>query len=256
MDLLVKKYQSIPLSYETIEQQSAILNPIHGMFLMMCGGSWVSLAIVISFFSVYNVWDTLIVLKTQVNDPEELPVKVSLHKLWLLTVALYSVWTVPLLSKITVAFMLEKQLSGSVINHVFERFFEERFQIERIFRRWRPLLLKGATRFVLAFLSMFFHNIQVCLVMAHMGYHKLCIAISPALRKQIQVMKGPFNLDGTTLTLCACLTACTGWQLVYAYQSSFLGIIVPLGFLVHARKLPEMNIVDVTKLDQMTEKAD
>jgi len=39
LDLLREKCQNIPLCYEVIEQQSVILNLIHGMFLMMCGGS-------------------------------------------------------------------------------------------------------------------------------------------------------------------------------------------------------------------------
>lgn len=56
-DLILKKYQSIPFTYEMIEQQSAILNLIHGLFLMCYGGSWVSLATFISFCSVYKVYD-------------------------------------------------------------------------------------------------------------------------------------------------------------------------------------------------------
>jgi len=115
------------------------------------------------------------------------------------------VWKIPLLSKITVAFMLEKQVSATVMNLSTEIDFEK-----QKFGRWQPLVLKGAARLLFTFLSIFFHNVQVCFVMAHIGYHKLCMAISPALRKQIQVMEGPYKLDGTTLTLWACVITCTG----------------------------------------------
>lgn len=244
LDLLREKCQNIPLCYEVIEQQSVILNLIHGMFLMMCGGSQVYLATFYSFFSVYNVWDTLVVLNARVKDPEMSSVKSCLQILWLQTVALYAVLKIPLLSKITVAFMLEKQLSATVMNLSTRTFLEE-----LNFGRWQPLVLKGATRLLFAFLSIFFHNIQVCFVMAHIGYHKLCMAISPALRKQIQVFEGPYNMNGTTLTLWVCVIACTGQQQFNAYESSLLGIIVPLGFLVHAQKLPEMMVADARKTD-------
>jgi len=205
LDLLKEKCQNIPLCYEMIEQQSVILNLIHGMFLMMFGGSWVYLATFYSFFSVYNVWDTLVVLNARVKDPEMSSIKSCLQILWLQMVALYAVWKIPMLSKITVAFMLEKQVSVTVMNISTKTFFEE-----LNFGRWQQLVLKGATRLSFAFLSIFVPNIQVCFVMGHIGYHKLCMAISPTLRKQIQGMEGPYNLDGTTLTLWACVVACTG----------------------------------------------
>jgi len=144
-------------------------------------------------------------LKALVKDPEMLSVKTCLQKLWVLTVVLYAVWKIPLLSKITIAFMLEKQVSATLMNLSTKIVFEK-----QNFGKWQPLVLKGAMRLLFTFLSIFFQNIQVCFVMAHIGYHKLCMAISPALRKQIQVMEGPYNLDGTTLTLWACVIACTG----------------------------------------------
>jgi len=39
LDFLTEQWQSIPWYYEMIEQQSVVLNLIHGMFLMMFGGS-------------------------------------------------------------------------------------------------------------------------------------------------------------------------------------------------------------------------
>jgi len=185
-----------------------------------------------------------VVLNARVKDPEMSSIKSCLQILWLQMVALYAVWKIPMLSKITVAFMLEKQVSVTVMNISTKTFFEE-----LNFGRWQQLVLKGATRLLFAFLSIFFHNIQVCFVMGHIGYHKLCMAISPTLRKQIQGMEGPYNLDGTTLTLWACVVACTGWQWFLAYESSLLGIFVPLGFLVDAQKLPEMIVADAKKND-------
>lgn len=239
VDFVIMKAQSIPFSYEMIQQQSTILNLVHGVFLMMCGGSWVSFATLISFLSVYKVWDALMGLKAKVKDADMLSVNKCLHQLWLLTVVLYAVWTNPLLSKIMVAFMLEKHVSNTMINPSLKNLLEERFPIVDMFGRWWPFVLKAATRLVLVFLSIFFYNIQVCLVMACIGYQKVCMAISPALREQIQVMEGPFKLDGAALTQWACVIACTGWQLCHSYESSFLGIIVPVGFLVPAKKVKE-----------------
>jgi len=238
-DLILKKYQSIPFTYEMIEQQSAILNLIHGLFLMLYGGSWVSLATLISFCSVYKVYDVFGELKEKNKGTGMLSIKGSLHQLWLLTMVFYAVWTVPILSKITVAFMLEKHVSRTIINPTVKTLFEERFQVEQMFGGWWPLVLKGVTRFVLATMAVFFHNIQICLVMACIGYHKLCIACSPALHEQIRAMEGPFKLDGTALTLWGSAILCTLWQLWSRYQSSYFGIIVPLGFLLHARKAPD-----------------
>jgi len=237
--LILKKYQSIPITWEMIEQQSAILNLIHGLFLMLYGGSWVSLTTFISFCEVYKVYDVLGELKEKNKGTEMRLIKGSLQQLWLLIMVFYAVWTVPILSKITVAFMLEQHVSRTIINPSLKPIFEEQLQVEQIFGRWWPLVLKGATRFVLATMGIFFHNIQICLVMACIGYHKLCVACSPALHEQIRAMEGPFKLDGTALTLWASAFLCTLWQLWSGYQSSYFGIIVPLGFLIHARKSPE-----------------
>jgi len=238
-DLILKKYRSIPITWEMIEQQSAILNLIHGLFLMLYGGAWVSLATFISFCTVYKVYDLLGEFKEKKKGTEMLPITGCLRQLWLLTMVLYAVWTVPILSKITVAFMLEKHVSRTLINPSVKTLFEEQLPVEQMFGRWWPLVLKGVTRFVLATTAIFFHRLQICLVMACIGYHKLCVACSPALHEQIRAMEGPFKLDGTALTLWASAIFCTLWQLWDGYQSCYFAIIVPLGFLIHPRESPE-----------------
>lgn len=65
-----------------------------------------------------------------------LPIKGSLHQLWLLTMVFYAVWSVPILSKITVAFMLEKHVTKTIINPTVKTLFEEHLQVEQIFGRW------------------------------------------------------------------------------------------------------------------------
>jgi len=238
VDLIRKKYENIPFYYEMIEQQSAILNLVHGLFLMLYGGSWASLATFISFCSVYKVYPVLGDMMAKIKGTEMQPIKSCLYQLWLLIMVLYAVWTIPILSKITVAFMLEKYVSRTIINPII-KLFEEELPIAQMFGRWWPLVLKGATRMILAIMAIFFYNIQVCLVMACIGYHKLCIACSPALHEQIQAMEGPFKLDGTALALWASALACTAWQLWNSYESSYLGILVPLGFIIHANKAPD-----------------
>jgi len=110
--------QKIAFSWDLIEQHSTALQSIHGLFLMLYGGSWLALATWMSFCVVYHEQDTASMLRTQGKVANMKTLWKTLNRLWLLTLVGFAVWTAPLLSKITVSFMLEKYVSGVIVNPV------------------------------------------------------------------------------------------------------------------------------------------
>jgi len=235
VEALRKKCEIIPFTYETIEQHSTTFNIIHGVTLMLCGGSWVWKATLISFCDVFNVYDVVVSLKVQGKGGDmEMTLK-SLHQVWLLMVVYYVIWSIPLLSKITIAFMLEKFITGTFITPAIMADLEERLPLALIFGKWCPFVIKVSIRFVLVVLSVFTGKIQVCLVMACIGYQKLSSSFTEGLCKEIEGIEGLFKLDGNAVTLWAPAIVCTVWQFWHGYESSFLGMIVTLQFLVEVK---------------------
>jgi len=225
-------WASLPFSYDMIQQKSTQLNLIHGLSLMLCGGSWLSLATFLSFCEVYHVYDVVGELKPQVKWPEMESLSKLLYQLWMLTLIGYLTSTVPMVGKLTVALMLGNLIRDSVNSEIMAH-IEERLPREtKILGRWWPLAFNGVVLFALLILSVFTYNIQACLVMASIGYRKVYCSVTPTMREYIGSIKGPFKLHGVAITLWATATFCTAWQLVYWYESSFLGIIVPIGFLL------------------------
>lgn len=237
VDSLRMKWESVPFSYDMIEQHSTILSLIHGLFLMLYGGTWLSLATFISFGVVYNVWDLILMLKTECKEADTDAVLKILKQLWLLALVGFTVWTVPFLSKLTVAFMLEKYVTYFFVNSAIMDRLEKKFPAVMVFGKWWPTVRKASVRLLLGILSVFAYNFQASLVMGCIGWNKVWTSITPRLRKQIQDIKGPFNLEGQVVTLWASVIVCTLWQLWHTYEFSFLGIIVPIGFLIRAKKL-------------------
>jgi len=232
-----KKFESIPFSYETIEQHRTTLHLIHGVTLMLCGGSWVWLATLMSFYEIFHVYDVVVSLKVQGKGGNMDEILKSLHQVWRLMMVYYGIWSIPLLSKITIAFMLEKFITGTIVNPAIMAHLEERLPLVLMFGRWCPFVIKVSIRFVLVFLSVFTDNIQVCLVMACIGYQKISSSFTEGLCKQIEGIEGLFKLDGHAVTLWASAIVCTAWQFWHGYESSFLGFIVPIGFLVEEKRL-------------------
>lgn len=73
--------------------------------------------------------------------------------------------------------------------------------------------------------------------MACIGYNKVWTSIAPEIRKQILAIEGPFKLDGYNVTLWASVILFTGWQVWHSFESSFPGMIVPIGFIVPEKKV-------------------
>lgn len=126
-----QKYEHILFSYSMIEQHNTTLQAIHGLFLMLYGGSWVSCATFLSFSIVYQLRDVLGQLESQRKVVEIETVLKTLNRMWLLAIVGYSVWKIPLLAKFTVAFMLEKYVTAFLVSSGIIARVEEKIPLEK-----------------------------------------------------------------------------------------------------------------------------
>jgi len=234
---LKDKSESISISYDIIEKHSTKIRMIHGLSLMFYGGSWVSLAIFISFWEVHDIDHTVrdlmdfgkgLSMETMMN---------SLHQFWLLLLIWYAIWSVQLISVVTIAFMLERYITGTIVNPAIMTQWEERFPLSKMLGRWSPFIIRVSIRITLIVLSYFSYQFQVCLVMGCVGYERLYSSLPIGLRKQISDLEGPFKLDGKAATLWAFVIICSVWQCWNGYEFSLFGIAVLLGFLVRETKI-------------------
>jgi len=231
MDISNSKSQCARI-YETIEEQRFHLHLAHGVFLLLFGGSWVWLATLISFCVVYDVFEVLGGLNFERAAIEMKITLKTLKQIWLLMLVYYAVYTSSLLSNITVAFMLEKYISDTIHNPSIMALIEKRLPLEKTLGRWCHHVIQVVVRFVLVILSVVSYRLQVCLVMACIGCHKVYSSLPAGVQKKIDTFEGPFKLDGKPVILWGCAILCTVWQLLNGYQSSFLGMMVPFGFLI------------------------
>jgi len=107
----------------------------------------------------------------------------------------------------------------------------EVIQLERVFGKWTRLVI-GTVSVVL--LSLLQAQILGCLLMSFIGYERLYTAAPMRFNDTLGAIKGPNNLDGRVTFLWVCAIISVLWQLLHGFQSSLLGFIVPLGFLVKA----------------------
>jgi len=216
----------------TIKQNRSKLHLIHGILTMFLGGSWVGIATLLSFCVENDIFHVVQRLMLNVTQADAKKTSKSLHQLWLLGMVYYSVFSFPLLSTVVVAFMLEKYLSETIYTPAIMTSVEEQVPVQETLGIWCPYVVQGVVRFILVILSLFSFRIQVCLVMACFGFDKVYSSFSDGLRRQIEATEGPFKLNGKAVMLWVCAIACSYWQFLHNYESSFIGILVPLGFLV------------------------
>jgi len=237
--LLKKKSESIPIPYDTFEKHCTKIRLIHGLSLMLFGGYWVTLAMLISFWEVHHVYHFVTKIKECGLGVDMGSRLNSLHELWILAILWYAIWSVPLLSVVTAAFMLEKYITGTIINPAIMTQLEECLPFLKVLGRWSPFIIQVSIRLVLIILSSFSYKFQVCLVMGCVGYDRLYSSLPVGVRKQIYGIKGPFKLDGKASTLWASAFVCSLWQCWNGYEFSLLGIFVPLGFLNRETKIKD-----------------
>jgi len=206
---------------------------------MLFGGYWVTLAMLISFWAVHRVDIFVRKVRDYGSGVDMGTILNSLHELWILSFLWYAIWSVPLLSVVTIAFMLENYITGTIINPTIMTQLEECLPLLKELGRWSPFIMQVSTRLVLIILSSFSYNFQVCLVMACVGYDRLYSSLSVGVRKQIYAIKGPFELDGKATTLWASAFVCSFWQCWNGYEFSLFGIFVPLGFLTREAKIKD-----------------
>jgi len=136
INVLKWRYARIPFSWDMVLQWSTQLDQIHGLSLMLCGGSWVSLATFLSFCEVYHVQDVVRELKPQTKWPEMKSLSKSLHQLWILTLVGYVTCSVPLVRKFTVALMLENLIRASVTSKIMAHIEKRVAKETQVLGRW------------------------------------------------------------------------------------------------------------------------
>jgi len=218
--------------YEKFDVQRFNLNLAHGVLLLLYGGSWVGLATLVSFCIVYDVFEVLGRLNFELGTKEFIVTLNTLKQLWLLMLGCYAVYTSPLLSNITIAFMLEKYISDTINSPSIMTNIEKRLPLKKAFGRWRPQVIQVIIRMVLVILSPVSSRFQVCLVMSCIGCQKVYSSLPAAIQKGIDTFEGPLNVDGKPVILWSCAIICSVWQLLNGYHFSFLGTMVPFGFLI------------------------
>jgi len=234
MDKFRNKLQTIPV-YETIEQERSKLHLFHGILTMILGGSWVGFANLWCFCVVNDVFDVVGTLMLNVTGADMEKTMKCLHQLWVYALVYYAVRTVPLLSNVTIAFMLEKYVTETIYASAIMASVEVYLPLKGTFGRWCPCVVQGLVRFFLIVLSLVSSRIQVCLVMACIGFHKVYGSLTESLREEIENFKGPFKLGGKSVMLWVCVIVTSGWQFMHEYESYFIGILVPLGFLIREK---------------------
>jgi len=237
MGALKDKTERISILYDIIERHSTKIRMVHGLSLMLFGGSWVSLAMFISFWAVHDIDRTLRDLKDFGKGDNMETMLNSLHQFWVLALIWYAIWNVHLLSVVTIAFMLEKYITGTIVNPAIMTQLEERLPLLKMFGRWSPFIIRVSIRISLIVLSSFSYHFQACLVMGCVGYDRLYSSLPIGLRKQIYELEGPFKLDGKAATLLAFVIVCSVWQCWNGYEFSLFGIVVLFGFLVREAKI-------------------
>jgi len=70
--------------------------------------------------------------------------------------------------------------------------------------------------------------------MSCIGCQKVYSSLPTAIQKRIDGFESPGNLDvdGKPVILWSCAIICSIWQLLNGYRFSFLGIMIPFGFLI------------------------
>jgi len=204
---------------------------------MIYGGSWISLAILVSFWKVYDVESAFRQLYAfqKGNDMER--VLSSLHQVWLLALLCYATWSVPLLSAITVAFMLENYVTCTLINLSVMSRLEECLPVLRKFGSWCPFVIQVAMRCGFVIMYIFSFKFQPCLVMACVGFDRFYSSLPKGIRKQIYALDVPLQLDGKAVVLWISAILCSLWQFLHGYKFSLLCLFVPFGFLIIESKM-------------------
>jgi len=201
--------------------------------MIFWGGSWYSLALVLSFVNVYPIvkngkkifdfpYD-----RFELNfDLLEKHVLNSAHEIWVMFVIFYSVWTIPIVASLTISFAVLKLVAQTMIDVKVMKFFERNISLLKKCGRF--------SRYVMSVLliSLLPINIQACLLTSCWGCHKLSSVLSDGFKECVSSIKGPNDIDGIILISWICVAISIVLQLFGDFQSSLFGFLVPLGFCI------------------------
>lgn len=201
--------------------------------MIFWGGSWYWVALLLAIYNVYEVGSFLSevysllkeVIATDVKTQEK-SIFMAARRLFMLFVIFYAVWTVPFLARITMAITLQKYIIQNVMGAIF--YLMDKIRSERnAFGGLLRLTIVTAIASVLL-MCLFEENIQACFLMACHGTDTLFLAAPESF---IASAKIPKMLDRKVILLSVILVISMTWQFLSGFQCSFLGFVVPLGFL-------------------------
>jgi len=231
IQIIVQRLRNVAISYQEI------FNPIkkdlliiHSVLVIFWGGSWYSIALLQAWFYVYAIKLASVLFdreSTIESEGHALNIIVPIRMLCMLLATFYAVWTTPFLARVTIAITTQTYITQTAITpEVLEV-----IQLDMVCGKWTRLVI-GTVAVIL--LSLLQAQILGCLLMSIIGYERLYSATPVCFDYTLGAIKGPNNLDGRVTFLWVCAIISVLWQLLHGFQSSLLGFIVPLGFLVKA----------------------
>jgi len=164
--LLMDLYSSICISYEEwIKPNWANIQIIHCVCMIFWGGSWYSLVLFLSFVNVNPVVKNSTKILDYPYDRLELNFDLfekhfvnSAHEILLLLVIFYSVWTIPIVSSLTISFATLKLATKTMISVNVVTFFERNLSLLKKCGRF------GCYVISILLISLLPKNIQACLI--------------------------------------------------------------------------------------------
>lgn len=151
------------------------------------------------------------------------------HELLVLLVVFYAVWTVPFFARVTIAIATQKYVTQILMTPALIDPLDQVIPLRKMFGGWVQLAISTAA---VLLGTCFPVKIQACMLMVCLGYNKLFLAAPESFNDMIASVSGPNNLDGKSTFFLVVVFISILWQLLHGFQSSLVGFIVPLGFLI------------------------
>jgi len=209
---------------------------IHSIFMIFWGGSWHWVALLSAIYDVYAVNSFIrrvssFLFQATLSDTEKCEKKIFMytHEVFVMLVIIYGVWTVPFLARVTIAIPMQKYATSIAMTPAVITLIEKIIPLRKVFRGWIRMTISTASVF---FATLFPAKIQACLLMICLGCDKFFAEAPKSIKDAVAGIKGPKNLDGKTTVLLVLVVISLVWQLLYRFQSSVLGYIVPFGYLI------------------------
>jgi hypothetical protein len=254
-ELLIETFTRIPTYYESyVRPNWANIQLIHSFCMIFWGGSWYSIALLLSFFNVYIDTYTNGILNLNIVEKYiqkirdfslskfsihskmfEMKILKSAHEIWVLFVIFYAVWSVPFLASLTLALSTLKLVADTMISPEMTQYFEKPKSQLKVYSRWLRYAVFVFSAHIFVLLP---KNIQASILMSCLGYQKLFSVVSNDFKHIVLSIKGPNNIDGITVTSWICVAISIVLQFFCGFQSSLFVYMVPLGLYLPGETTP------------------